>query len=140
MSSVLTSTAATLLVLTAGHSAAADIVVKNAHVRPIPASLSMTAGYLTIVNAGAKPDTLVSLKCACAADVSAHETEEKGGTSHMRASGPVIIPARGAVTFQPGGRHLMLIGVRGGVQPGQTVKITLRFAHAGAMAIPFLGR
>ena len=108
--------------------------------RPVPASLPMTAGYLTIVNTGAKPDTLVSLRCACAADVSAHETDDKNGMSTMRASGNVAIPGHGTVTFQPGGRHLMLMGVKGGVRVGQTVKITLRFTHAGAMTIPFMAR
>ncbi len=100
----------------------------------------MTAGYLTIRNLSDHPDKLLSMTCACAAEVSAHETEEMGGMSKMRASGAVTIPARGAITFAPGGRHLMLMGVRGGVKPGQTVSMRLQFQRAGTIAVPFAGR
>ena len=133
--------AATALQLIA-HSArtAPTVVVSDAHVRPIPATLSMTAGYLTVRNAGDRPDRLTAIRCACAAEVTAHETMEKGGMSSMQAAGLVVVPAHASVTFAPGGRHLMLMGVKGGVKPGQTVKMTLTFAHAGKITVPFVGR
>ena len=100
----------------------------------------MTAGYLTIRNLGERPDALLGAACACAAEVSAHETSEMGGMSTMRASAAVVIPAKGTITFAPGGRHLMLMGVKGGVKPGQTVAIRLRFQRAGTITAPFTGR
>jgi copper(I)-binding protein len=134
--------AAALVSLGAGAKPA--IQVSDAHVRPIPPDLSMTAGYMTLRNVGDKPDRLLSIRCACAEEVTAHETMQMGGRmgpmSHMQASGPVTIPAKGAVTFAPGGRHLMLMGVKGGIKPGQRVMMTLRFEHGGEVSAPFVGK
>ena len=137
---VVLSAAAALQLIAHSANASPAIVITDARVRPVPASLPMTAGYFTMRNTAATPDTLVSAKCDCAAEVSAHETNEMGGMSSMRASGTVAIPAYGSVVFTPGGRHLMLMGVKGGVKPGQTVRMTLTFAHAGKITAPFAGR
>jgi copper(I)-binding protein len=65
---------------------------------------------------------------------------DMGGMSSMRASGSVVIPAHGSVVFTPGGRHLMIMGVKGGLKPGQTVRMTFAFAHAGRVTVPFVAR
>lgn len=116
------------------------VVVVDAHVRPIPASLSMTAGYLTLRNTGARPERLISVKCACAAQVSLHQTMDMNGMSSMRASQTVVVPPHASVLFTPGGRHLMLMGVKGGIKPGRTVRMRLTFDHAGTMTVPFVAR
>ena len=141
MSALFPLVSAALLAAFAGSAAATPVIrVENAHVRPVPASLPMTAGYMSIRNLSERPDALLGATCACATEVSAHETGERGGMSTMRASATVIIPAKGAITFAPGGRHLMLMGVKGGVRPGQTVAIRLRFQRAGTITVPFTGR
>jgi copper(I)-binding protein len=119
---------------------ASVISVTDARIRPIPPTLSTTAGYFTVRNSSSKPDALTKTACACAADVTAHESTETGGMASMRASGAVVVPAHGSVTFAPEGRHLMLMGVRGGVRSGQRVKLVLTFARAGRVPVTFIGR
>lgn len=96
-----------------------------------------TAAYLTIANAGAKLDRLLSASCACAAKVETHATMNHGGVAMMHSAGPVAIPARGAVKLAPGGTHLMLTGLKSRLRPGGMQLITLRFERAGEVKAAF---
>ena len=127
------------------------IVVDHAIVRPVAKGLMTTAGYMTLRNTGAVEDTLVAAHCACARTVEPHETmampmpgqplpKDAVGSAimHMGSSGPVTIPAHGAVTFAPGGRHLMLVGMTRPLAAGETVRMVLTFKHAGAVPAAFI--
>ncbi len=96
-----------------------------------------TAAYLTIANAGAADDQLLSATCACARGVQAHRTQMTGTLSAMPSAGPVTIPAHGAVAFQPGGLHLMVMGLKAPLKEGATQTFTLRFAKAGLVTAAF---
>ena len=41
------------------------------------------------------------------------------------------IPARGAVELKPGGLHLMLIGLKQQLKPGDKIEVTLSFEKSG---------
>ena len=45
------------------------------------------------------------------------------------------MPARGQVSFKPGGLHVMLIGLRQELKPGDKFAVTLRFEKAGDRTI-----
>jgi copper(I)-binding protein len=47
------------------------------------------------------------------------------------------IPAGGTVTLAPTGHHLMFPGLKQPLTPGETVKATLTFAHAGSVTVTF---
>ena len=50
----------------------------------------------------------------------------------MRAApdGVAIKPGK-PLAFQPGGYHLMIVGLKSAFLPGESVHVTLHFAHAG---------
>jgi copper(I)-binding protein len=116
---------------------AGDLTLSNLNVRASLGANPNTAAYLTITNAGAKPDRLLGASCACAAKVTMHKTMNHGGAAMMMASGPVAIPAKGSAVFAPGGAHLMLEGVKGKLADGAMQQITLRFERAGAVKAGF---
>ncbi|MEW6596775.1 MAG: copper chaperone PCu(A)C [Pseudomonadota bacterium] len=122
--------------LAAVTAANAAIEVKEATIRPPFHGATMTAGYMTLKNAG-PADRLVGVSCDCADKVELHETMVHDGMAHMMATPVVSVPAGGEVKFAPGGRHLMIVGLKAPLHPGDKAKITLQFEHAGKQTETF---
>ncbi len=112
---------------------AGDIAIEHPWARPTAGSMMMGAAYLTLKNAGKEADRLKSASSPDAAMVEVHENiHDEGGVMRMRpVEGGVAIPAGGTVAFEPGGYHLMLIGLKHNLEEGQTMLLKLSFAHAG---------
>jgi copper(I)-binding protein len=92
------------------------------------------AGYLTIRNAG-PADRLLAASTPAAARLELHNVERDGEVMRMREVAAIPVPARGSVTLQPGGLHLMLIGLTAPLVVGDTIPVTLRFERAGEMRV-----
>lgn len=114
-----------------------DIVIDQKVVRASIGHSPNSAAYMTVFNRGGAPDRLMSASCACAAKVEAHISEQMDGMMMMSDTGPVVIPSHGEVTFQPGGRHLMITGLKARLVDGGRQEITLTFEHAGAVKANF---
>jgi len=94
-----------------------------------------SAVYLTISNHQREADALVSATTDIATAVELHETIEKDGKMVMQPRPQFDVPAGGTLTMKPGGYHLMLLGLKQALQPGDTVKVTLTFRTAGHMPV-----
>jgi copper(I)-binding protein len=101
----------------------------------LPGSESKTAAYLTIVNGSATPDALVSATADAAASVELHETRNMAGMVMMEPVAKIILVPGERQALQPGGYHLMLIGLARALAPGETVSLTLRFERAGPVTV-----
>jgi copper(I)-binding protein len=113
---------------------AAPIFVEGAWARAAAAG-GTSAIYMVIHNRGAQEDELVAAQSDVANAVELHHTAMDGDVMRMRPIDTVRVPARGQVTLEPGGRHVMLIGLRRQLPEGATVALTLRFARAGEMTL-----
>jgi len=98
-----------------------------------PGAESNAGGYVTIVNRGTSPDALVGATADVAERVELHETRNMAGMMMMEPVAKVEVAAGARVELKPGSYHLMLIGLKRALQPGQTVTLTLRFERAGAL-------
>ena len=106
-----------------------------------PAGQGQTgAGFMTLRNPDAKPDALVAVESPLARTVQIHQSSMSGGMASMKAAPRVAIPAGGAVTFAPGGYHLMLIGLTKPVKVGDTVPAILTFASGAKLKVSFVAR
>jgi periplasmic copper chaperone A len=114
-----------------------DITVSSRVVRTSFGGSPNSAAYMVIANSGAAPDQLLSARCACAAAVGIHQSENAGGMSTMKPAGPVTIPPHGQVVFRPGGLHLMLTHLKEPLVEGGEQTITLVFRRAGAVPASF---
>ena len=114
-----------------------DITISSRVVRASIGHAPNSAAYMVIANSGDRPDALIAARCACAASVDIHKTEDMSGMSMMVGAGPIAIPAHGQVTFRPGGLHLMLTRLKEPLKEGGQQDITLVFQHAGAMRVGF---
>ena len=93
------------------------------------------AGFLTIANRGSAADRLVGASSPIARVVEIHTHLREGDILRMRPVAAVDLPPGGTVTLQPGGFHLMLIGLKEPLIQGQSVPLTLRFERAGELQV-----
>lgn len=110
---------------------AADVVhMSDAWVKA--AASGMTGAFGTLTNDGDAPVTIVSATSSASASVELHETADDGsGDMRMReVEGGFVIPAGGTLALEPGGNHLMLMGLDAALSAGDEVTFTLEFADA----------
>lgn len=93
------------------------------------------AGFLTIRNTGAVADRLVAATSPVAGRVELHTHLRDGDVMRMRPVEDIPVPANDSVSLQPGGMHLMFVGLNRPLVAGETIPVTLRFAEAGEVTI-----
>lgn len=98
-----------------------------------PGAESNAGGYVTIVSRGAAPDVLVGAAADVAQRVELHQTRNMSGMLMMEPVPRVDVAAGARVELKPGSYHLMLIGLKRPLKPGQSVTLTLRFERAGEL-------
>ena len=109
------------------------LVISDIDIRATAPGMSATAGYLTITNHGMKADRLIAVKADFAERSMIHEMTNVDGIAKMRhLMGGVEVPAHGNVALEPGGLHLMFMGLKDTLAVGQTLSVTLVFEQAGA--------
>ena len=94
------------------------------------AESGMTAVFGTLNNPTDADVTLVSATSKAADRAELHEvTENDSGSMEMRAvDGGFVIPAGGSMDIQPGGYHIMLMGLTDPLQAGEDVTVTVTFS------------
>ena len=112
------------------------IVVEQAWARATTPSAKTGGAYLTVRNTGAQPDRIVSMAAPVAGHAMAHETLQEGDISRMGEAGPLDVPPVGALEMKPGGMHIMLMDLKGGLKLGQEFPLTVTFERAGRVEVP----
>ena len=87
----------------------------------------MTSVFGTLKNNTDKDITLVEAKYPDADMVQLHETveDDSGATTMREKKGGVAIPAGQSVTFEPGGDHIMLMGLTKPIKAGEEISVEL---------------
>lgn len=93
------------------------------------------AAYAVLVNKGAEPDALVAAASDAAAAVEIHESYRDMGMMMMRPVKRIDVPAGQKVEMKPGGYHIMLLGLKRDLKPGQVLPLTLQFQKAGRILV-----
>lgn len=103
------------------------VAIMNSWVREAHAAATVNAGYMTLVNVGSEDATLIKVESAAYGNIEVHEMVAVDGLMEMREVTDLTIPANGQINFQPGGKHLMLMGPKDHLTTGQKVDMTLTF-------------
>jgi copper(I)-binding protein len=114
---------------------AVDIQVSQAWARPTPPTAQVGAVYFSISNGGTKEDKLLAVSSGVAGSVEIHETQTIKGVMQMRPVASVSCPPGATVKVEPGGLHVMLLGLKQPLIEGTRMELTLRFRDAGALTI-----
>ena len=122
----------------AGDVSVGNLVITQAWSRATPGGAPVAGGYLTIENKGLLPDRLLSGASDAARKIEIHEMALDKGIMTMRPiEGGLFIEAGKTVKFEPGGRHLMFIGLAAPFREGEQVSVSLAFEAAGKVTVPF---
>jgi len=115
------------------------IVATDAWVRAAHAGQPMSAGYVRLCNGGGEADRLIgaTYEGAATTELHASSTGGDGMASMAPIEGGLDLPAGQAATLQPGGAHLMLIGLNHELMAGGQATITLQFENHAPMTLIF---
>ena len=107
---------------------------------PAPAATAKSAaGYMAIANNGPTHDRLIAIETPAAASTMLHSTEHGAdGVARMVHLPALEIPAEDTVVLEPGGMHVMLMGLTAPLTEGEMVPATLVFEQAGRVANEFM--
>ena len=87
----------------------------------------MTAAYLHITNPGDNAIEVTGVS-ASQGEASLHETRLENGRSMMREVSELSIDAGASVVLEPGGMHIMLMGLADTPREGDVINICLQAA------------
>ena len=120
----------------AGPPPVGEISVTDAYI-PQPASADVAAAYFTVTERGGQGDVLLSATSVPVAQAALMQESVSGADAETMTDLPhgLAIPAQTSVELGPGGYHLMLTDPASPLTAGGTVTLTLRFQHAGTVAV-----
>jgi len=112
------------------------LAIGHPHARPTAPGQPTGGGYLTVTNRGRTADRLVGAAAPSVAQaVEVHEMRLEGNVMRMREIGTLEVPAGKTVKLEPGGLHLMIMGLKAPLAAGQHVPLTLTFEKAGRIEV-----
>ncbi len=131
-----------LLISTAAHAhgvTAGDIEIIHPNIPQPAATAKAAGGFMGIANSGAEADRLIGVETDASAKAELHISEVGAdGVAKMTHLDSIEIPAGDTVLLEPGGLHVMLMGLKGTLTEGDMVKATLIFEHAGRIEVEFM--
>lgn len=104
---------------------AAHVSAVQAWARATVPGQQMAGLYLTL--RATAPARLTGVSSPLAERIEIHEMARQGDVTHMRALPALALPAKQCVALKPGGKHLMLMGLKQALTPRDVVPLTLRF-------------
>jgi copper(I)-binding protein len=121
---------ATMVVLISGCQSGEGVQISDVWSRPSLAG-GNGAVFFTLNNPTGEDDTLLSASSDIAGAIEIHRSKMVDGAMKMEKQDEVLLPAGGETIFQPGGLHVMLIGLNQDLNVGDIFTITLRMEKAG---------
>ncbi len=120
--------------------AAKGIKLLGAYARASLGNLKNSAAFLSVINHNAQADRLVGAKSTVAARTELHTHIKQGNIMKMRRIEAINVPASGFVDLEPGGHHVMLIGLHKPLKAGDKFSLVLVFEKGGEQAVEVVVR
>ena len=115
-----------------------DIEIAHPVIRATPPMAKVAGGYMLLMNSGEEADRLVGGSADFAESTEVHEMKMDGDVMKMREiAGGLEIPAGGEVLLEPGGYHIMFMGLKEPMVAGDEHDVTLEFERAGKVELRF---
>ena len=104
-------------------------------VRATPPGSTTTAAYMILRNPGVSPVTVVGAASAAAEAVEIHDMTMEDGKMSMARREAVELGPGETVHLEPGGAHLMLIGLAGPMAEGSSVELELKLSEGPGLPV-----
>ena len=117
-------------------SMAPGLIVSGAGARPSPRVELAGAAYLVVHNGSDTDDAIVAADSPVAEAVELHlSSMNDEGMMSMNQVAEIPVPAHGEVSLEPGGYHIMLIGLTEPLLAADSFELTLEFGAAQPQTI-----
>ncbi len=126
-------TLATLAVLSGA--ALAEVKVADAYARAVVPGQMNSAAFMVLHNDAAQPLALVAGSSSAAQSVELHNHMHEAGVMKMRRVAQIEIPAGGEAILQPGGLHVMLLGLKRDLNVGDNIDLQLQFSDGSGQTL-----
>ncbi len=114
----------------------AAIVIDHAHARATVPGQTTGAAYVDIENRGKTEDKLLKISSPVAQSAEVHSMTMDGSIMRMREVPQIDLKPAAKVSMAANeGLHIMLIGLKAPLRPGQKIPLALRFEKAGKIEI-----
>jgi copper(I)-binding protein len=119
----------------AGDVKVGDITVEGPWARASAGKAKAGAAFMTLNNAGATDDRLTGVSAGVSDKAQLHTHIKEGDIMRMRPVEAIDVPAGGVAALEPGGHHVMFMGLHEPLKEGETFPLTLTFEKAGEVTV-----
>jgi periplasmic copper chaperone A len=112
-----------------------ELTIEHPWSRASIGAAKASAAYMEMVNEGTTPDLLIAVSSPIAEHVQLHTNLIEGGVLKMRPLEAVEISPGEPTILQPGGIHIMLMGLKAPLKEGDTFPLKLTFERAGTITV-----
>ncbi|WNK01408.1 copper chaperone PCu(A)C [Thalassospiraceae bacterium LMO-JJ14] len=121
--------------ITSQSALAGDIQITQPWARASAGMAKAGAAFLAVQNTGATDDRLVAARADVSKKVELHTHIKEGDLMKMRQVMAIDVPAGKTVALQPGGLHVMFMGLKAPLKTGAHFPLTLVFEKAGEITV-----
>jgi copper(I)-binding protein len=119
----------------AGMAKVGDVMIHDGWARASIGSAPNSAAYMTLMTHGDSADKLVGAKTQVAETAELHNHIMEGDIAKMREVEAIEVKPGEAATLEPGGFHVMLMGLKEPLTAGDVLPLTLIFEQAGEVTL-----
>ncbi|WP_293267784.1 copper chaperone PCu(A)C [Neptunomonas sp.] len=123
------------ILLLSSQLATAEVHIDGAYARAVPPGQMNSATFMQITNDDEKGLSLVSATSDAAKNVELHTHIQDNGVMRMRQINEIKLPSDQKVTLQPGGMHIMMIGLTRNLHAGEHINLSLTFSDGSQKSL-----
>lgn len=112
-----------------------DITIDHPWARATAGQAPNGAAYMSLANNGTAADYLVAAAGDVAERVELHQHSMVDGVMQMRKVDEIEVAPGAPMVLEPGGLHVMLIGLKAPLKEGGSFPLTLTFKEAGDVEV-----
>ena len=114
---------------------AGDIMVHESWARASIGSAPNSAAYMQLMTHGDQADKLIAVETPAAERAELHDHILDGDVARMQKIEAIDVKPGEPITLEPGGLHVMLMGVKDKLNEGDVLPLTLTFEKAGEVTL-----
>ena len=119
----------------AGMARIGDVMIHDGWARASIGSAPNSAAYMTLMTEGSETDKLLGATSPVAETVELHTHLMEDGIARMRQVEAIEVAPGEPTVLEPGSLHVMLMGLKGKLEEGDAVSLTLTFEKAGDVTL-----
>jgi copper(I)-binding protein len=131
LTAILSAVAGSAALFAASAGTPPGLSVTGAWARATPPGTTVAAVYLVIDNTAGEADRLLAISTDRAGSAEVHTIVHDGDLAMMRRVEPLQVGAGERILFEPGGIHVMLMGLKSPLAEGQSLTLVMTFERAG---------